>query len=67
MSLNTIKLENLRAHQALERKQELINSGLVMNVDFIWRYVPSRLFNDPYAEFTFTNPSLCAFYHLLWK
>lgn len=67
MSLNTIKLEKLKAYQALDRKKELIDSGLKMDIDFTWKYVPRHFVNESYVEFTFTDPSLCTFYNLLWK
>ena len=67
MSLNIVILENIKAYQALERKQELIASGLKIEVDFIWKYVPSNSLDVSYAVFTFTDPSVCTFYTLLWK
>jgi len=67
MSLNMVILENLKAHQALARKQELVDSGLKIDVDFIWKYVPSNSLDVSYAVFTFTDPSVCTFYTLLWK
>lgn len=64
-------------YEALTRKIELVNDGLVMDRDFVWQYNPSKEISDPdnpdwhafsasSATFTFTDPSVATFYQLKW-
>ena len=54
-------------------KQELVSSGLYLNVDFTWSYHAPQYVNDGfsaisprYVVFAFKDPALSTFYQLKW-
>lgn len=63
---NRIYIENVRATTAIEYKHELEAAGLILNVDFEWKWHSSASHYTSVVEFTFKNPSLATFYKLRW-
>lgn len=58
----------MSAQEGMDRVNELINIGLVRDVDFTWAYYSYR--NDTqckYCEFHFKDPKYATFYSLRWK
>lgn len=58
--------------RALEMVDQLRQSGLIMDQDFVWRfekgsYNDSNEFVPPAVSFEFGNPALATFYQLKWS
>lgn len=58
---------------AVEFRNQLIQTGLMMNHDFVWKYVPPNWDNYTRGEviprhvvFEFVDPALATFYQLKW-
>lgn len=64
---NVLRLENIKASKAIEFKQELESAGLILNVDFQWKYYSPANHYVSIVEFTFTNPIYATFYKLRWE
>lgn len=70
---NSVLIYDVSASRAIEFKYELVNDGLVPDVDFVWEFTPSKYSNWPnndqetsLAKYTFDNDSLASFYRLKW-
>lgn len=68
-----VVIEHIQPIEAVERKNQLLKDGLVLDQDFVWEYKPATYDNDGYsavtpkqATFRFINPSLATFYKLKW-
>lgn len=66
-------LKHINATEAVERKNQLLTDGLVIDKDFVWEYAPATYDNDGYtavtprqATFKFAEASLATFYKLKW-
>lgn len=66
VEVNTVRVENIKANDALELKYELVNSGLVQDVDFSWMWYAPTILGKSLVEFNFKNPALATFYKLKW-
>lgn len=69
-----LTIEQASPDDGIRFSRELQASGLCMNKDFVWRYVPSQydnfgLYNSaPRAVvFEFQDPALATFYRLKWQ
>jgi hypothetical protein len=56
---------------AMVRKQQLIDAGLVQDQDFVWAYRASEydgftMNRDRHAVFAFRDPAVASFYRLKW-
>ncbi len=70
---HTVVIEHIHPIEAVERKNQLLKDGLVLERDFVWQYTPATYNNDGYsavtprnATFKFTDPALATFYKLKW-
>jgi hypothetical protein len=70
--MHTIRVDNIEVFDAIDLKNQLIQSGLVIDKDFTWTWITAD-YNDvegwtrqKHAEFRFTDPSLATFYQLKW-
>lgn len=68
-----VVIEHLFPIEAVDRKNQLLKDGLVLNHDFDWAYSPATYDNDGYsavtprqATFRFATASLATFYKLKW-
>jgi len=59
---------------AIDLKDQLLASGLIINRDFTWEYRQATYNNDGYTAvdpkqviFSFFEPSLATFYQLKWS
>ena len=57
--------------EAMTRKNELIDAGLVLDQDFCWAYRASEydgftMNRDRHAVFVFRDPAMASFYRLKW-
>ena len=68
-----VVIEHLFPIEAVERKNQLLKDGLILNQDFVWEYSPATYDNDGYSAVTprqatikFVSASLATFYKLKW-
>lgn len=67
-----VTLADVGPSQAIDLKQGLEQSGLVMGVDFAWQFMPyqddgfSGLTTPRHVNFYFRDPALATFYQLKW-
>jgi len=66
-----VTITSVTVDAALKFKQELISAGLVMDVDFVWRYqkadyVHWELISPDMVHFDIADPALATFYRLKW-
>lgn len=60
------------ASEAIDLKNQLLAQGLVIDVDFAWRYHPNRYDSEEmtnyhsYVCFTFAKEEIATFYRLKW-
>ena len=72
--LNKVTITKISAADAMALKANLDRDGLVVNVDYTWRFQPVKYNNDfsMYAIeesqvlFEFADPALASFYQLKW-
>lgn len=67
-----INFTGMSAKVALEKIEELKSSGLVLNVDFEWKFYPEQRLNigeiiEKRCEFKFAKSKLATFYALKWN
>lgn len=66
----TIVLYGVGPTQAIDMKNALIEGGLILNVDFSWRYIPIESYGFDYepkrVEFDFEKLSMATFYKIKW-
>ena len=67
----TITIQNINAGEAVDRKYDIVNSGLVDGKDFLWGYRQSEYdgftMNRPsHAVYAFRDPAMASFYRLKW-
>jgi hypothetical protein len=72
--MTPVKILNVNAVRALELRDQLQDSGLIMNQDFEWEYRQAEYNSDSYeAEtpryvvFRFRDPTLATFWQLKWS
>lgn len=68
----SIIIDNINAAKALEFVNELKTIGLILNIDFEWKYHPQQWkniekFKEKHCEFKFKDPKLATFYYLKWQ
>ena len=56
---------------AIIRKQQLVDAGLIQDIDFVWAYRSSEydgftMNRDRHAVFAFRDAALASFYRLKW-
>jgi hypothetical protein len=69
MSWHKIFIADATATQAIYWSNDLRQEGLVINVDFQWRYLP-RLLSEEHGnsvQFEFRDAALATFYGLKWN
>jgi hypothetical protein len=71
--MHKVVIENMMPTAGIDIKNQLINSGLEINRDFVWRYHGAQYNSDGYQEvaprqvvFEFTNPADATFFKLKW-
>lgn len=71
--MHKVVLEHINPMDAIDRKNQLLKDGLVLDQDFVWAYSPATYDNDGYsavspkaATFGFASASLATFYKLKW-
>jgi hypothetical protein len=71
--MHKVVIENMMPTAGIDIKNQLINSGLEINRDFVWRYQSAQYNSDGYQEvaprqvvFEFTNPADATFFKLKW-
>lgn len=64
---NILRIQNVKAHTAIELKNELIAAGLIINVDFKWKYISDASTYSSEVEFAFKDPAHVTFYKLRWE
>lgn len=63
-----IVIENVTADQAIRMKNELLEDGLVLNVDFNFFYRKLQLSSSSRSVvFEFLEPGYSAFYKMKWE
>lgn len=71
--LYKISIENVEPNQAIDLKNQLLDDGLVVDVDFTWRFRPSTWdymtsSGDPAGvDYHFKNATIATFYQLKWS
>ena len=73
MSDNKVVIQHCTAGRAIELKNELVDAGLIMDEDFVWRYYQAKWDEFSFAGvepstviFEFADPALTTFYSLRW-
>jgi hypothetical protein len=66
IEVNTVRVENIRANDALELEYELVDSGLIQDLNFSWMWYSPTIRGTSAVEFNFKNPALATFYALRW-
>jgi hypothetical protein len=69
--MHRVVLREIEPARALELKAQLVQAGLIMDVDFEWKYHPPQW--DGFTQeltnhtvFSFRDPALATFYQLKW-
>ena len=71
--MHPVRVLTHNAGQALAFKDSLVDAGLVMEQDFVWRYFASAYdwigsVEEPgHTVFEFRDPALATFYQLKWS
>jgi hypothetical protein len=66
----SITFQGMTAREGLEHVNELVESGLKVNIDFEWAYNQEQFGESrhgKYCEFRFQDSTLATFYSLKWK
>jgi hypothetical protein len=66
MENQTIILHHVTASQAIDYKNQLLSRGLILDIDFIWKYHSAVVLGKSQVEFTFTDPKNATFFSLMW-
>ena len=73
MFQHKVELPNCTPIDGVYRKDELVKSGLYLNVDFSWAYYAPQYDNDGYHEviprrvvFCFRDAATATFFQLKW-
>lgn len=72
--MSDVTIENVTAAEAIEFKNQLSQSGLIIEQDYVWRYYPVKYNHDwsthplerSRVVFSFRDPALSSFYKLKW-
>lgn len=67
MENKKVIIRHINATKAIEYKNQLIERGLVMNVDFTWKYDSAGGREKSHVEFTFTDSRNVTIFTLLWS
>lgn len=66
-------IKHINATEAVERKNQLLTDGLIIDQDFVWEYSPAAYDNDGFTAvtprqvtFKFATASMATFYKLKW-
>jgi len=72
--MHRVRIEHIGPMAAIDLKDQLLASGLIINRDFTWEYRQATYNNDGYTAvdpkqviFSFFEPSLATFYQLKWS
>lgn len=72
--MNIVTLTEISAYDALARKRDLDDAGLIFNQDYTWKYQPVKYSSwgcEPKDQsqvvFEFVNPALASFYQIKWS
>ena len=70
--MHRVVITDIEPIEALWLKDQLIQDGLVIDIDFEWEYRPT--YSDGFsgeerhhARFSFRDPALATFYQLKWS
>jgi hypothetical protein len=70
--MHTVRVDNIEVFDAIDLKNQLIQTGLIMDQDFKWCWITAD-YNDvegwtrqKHAEFEFRDPAVATFYQLKW-
>lgn len=68
-----VVIKHITPNDAIDRKNQLLKDGLVIDQDFVWEYQQASYDNDGFSAvspkqvtFKFIDPSLATFYKLKW-
>jgi hypothetical protein len=70
--MHTVSVGNIEVYDAIDLKNQLIQSGLVMPKDFEWAWITADYEHGTgwarkkYAEFRFSDAATATFYQLKW-
>jgi hypothetical protein len=70
--MHTIRVDNIEVYDAIDLKNQLILSGLIVDQDFEWAWITADYdqfagwTRQKHAEFRFQDPALATFYQLKW-
>lgn len=64
---NVLRIEGLRAFDALSLKYELIRDGLELDKDFSWAWFRPSFEGKSAVEFYFADTKYITFYSLKWS
>ena len=69
--MHRVILRDIESFEAMLLKDQLVQDGLVMDVDFEWEYHPAvwdgfTRKRQKHVMFSFRNPALATFYQLKW-
>jgi hypothetical protein len=71
--MHRVVLYHLSAADALDLKEKLDNTGLIMGHDYEWAYCPAKYDNDGFSAvqprqviFSFRDGSIATFFKLKW-
>lgn len=66
MENKTIVLKHVNASQAIDYKNQLLSRGLLIDVDFVWKYQQIEGKGNSCVEFTFADPKNATLFALIW-
>lgn len=70
--MHTVRVDNIEVFDAIDLKNQLILSGLIVDQDFEWAWITADYdqfagwTRQKHAEFRFRDPALATFYQLKW-
>lgn len=71
--MHTVTVDNIDVFQAIDLKNQIIQTGLVQDRDFEWAWITAEWgptqgwTRQKHAEFRFRDPALATFYQLKWS
>ena len=71
--MHSVRILHIGPVDAIELKNQLLTTGLIMDRDFVWKYRQATYDNNGFsvvdpkqATFEFEDPALATFYQLKW-
>lgn len=70
--MHTVRVDSIEVFDAIDLKNQLILSGLIVDQDFEWAWITADYdqftgwTRQKHAEFRFRDPALATFYQLKW-